>query len=149
MPRRPSTRPVVWQPPPRPPGAGARTGPVPLPPLRLVDVGGLGPEDVVVDGAGRVVTGVADGRLLRVDPDSGRVERIADTGGRPLGIELLPDGRLLVCDAPRGLLAVDPQGGAGGTLTGGPLLFCNKAAVAAHRTGWFSHSSRPVAIGHW
>src|SRR2546430_15060625 len=123
MPRRPSIRPVVWQPPPRPPRARGRTGPVPLPPLRLVDVGGLGPEDVVVDGAGRVVTGVADGRLLRVDPDSGRVERIADTGGRPRGVELLPDGRLLVCDAARGLLAGDPDGGSVEELTGEPMRF--------------------------
>ena len=149
MPRRPSIRPVVWQPPPRPPRARARTGPVPLPPLRLVDVGGLGPEDVVVDGAGRVVTGVADGRLLRVDPDSGRVERIADTGGRPLGVELLPDGRLLVCDAARGLLAVDPEGGSVEELTGEPMRFCNNAAVAADGTVWFSDTSRRFGIDHW
>src|SRR2546430_15574716 len=149
MPRRPSIRPVVWQPPALPPRARSRTGPVPLPPLRLVDVGGTGPEDVVVDGAGRIVTGVADGRLLRIDPDSGRVERIADTGGRPLGIELLPDGRLLVCDARRGLLAVDPEGGSVETLTGEPMLFCNNAAVAADGTVWFSDSSGRFGIDHW
>src|SRR5256886_969201 len=139
----------VWQPPALPPRARSRTGPVPLPPLRLVDVGGTGPEDVVVDGAGRIVTGVADGRLLRIDPDSGRVERIADTGGRPLGIELLPDGRLLVCDARRGLLAVDPEGGSVETLTGEPMLFCNNAAVAADGTVWFSDSSGRFGIDHW
>ena len=122
---------------------------MPLPPLRLVDVGGTGPEDVVVDGAGRIVTGVADGRLLRIDPDSGRVERIADTGGRPLGIELLPDGRLLVCDARRGLLAVDPEGGSVETLTGEPMVFCNNAAVAADGTVWFSDSSGRFGIDHW
>jgi sugar lactone lactonase YvrE len=146
---RPSIHPVVWQPPALPSRARSRTGPVPLPPLRLIDVGGKGPEDVVVDGAGRVVTGVADGRLLRVDPDSGRVERIADTGGRPLGIELLPDGRLLVCDARRGLLAVDPEGGSVETLTGEPMLFCNNAAVAADGTVWFSDSSGRFGIDHW
>src|SRR5438874_13784381 len=104
---RPAIRPVVWQPPRAPDRARSRTGPVPLPPLRLIDVGGTGPEDVLVDRDGLVVTGVADGRLLRVRPETGLVEGIADTGGRPLGIELLPDGRLLVCDARRGLLAVD------------------------------------------
>src|SRR5437773_11404595 len=126
---RPTLRPVVWQPPRAPARARARAGRVPLPPLRLIDVGGTGPEDVAVDPAGRLVTGVADGRLLRVHPGTGLVEGIAHTGGRPLGIELLPDGRLLVCDARRGLLAVDPDGGSVATLVdrvaGAPRLFCN------------------------
>src|SRR5947209_1401789 len=130
-----SIRPVVWRPPPRPPRARSRTGPVPLPPLRLIELGGTGPEDVVVDNAGWLVTGVADGRLLRIDPRTGLVHRIADTGGRPLGVELLPDGRLLVCDAQRGLLAVDPAGGKvevlADRIAGQPMLFCNNAAVGA------------------
>src|SRR2546430_15088595 len=131
MPRRPSIRPVVWQPPPRPPRARGRTGPVPLPPLRLVDVGGLGPEDVVVDGAGRIVTGVADGRLLRIDPDSGRVERIADTGGRAPRPAQPPPGRAPGCGAPRGAVAPAPPGGAGGAAgAGGPPL-CPHAPRAA------------------
>ena len=104
--RHPPLRPVVWQPPAAPTRAKARSGPLPLPPVRRLEVDGTGPEDVVVDEAGRVVTGVDDGRVLRVGPD-GRVEVVADTGGRPLGIELLGDDRLLVCDARRGLLAVD------------------------------------------
>src|SRR2546421_144810 len=114
--RRPPIRPVVWQPPRATPRAKARTGPVPLPPIRLIDVGGTGPEDVLVEQDGQVVTGVADGRLLRVHPETGLVENVAETGGRPLGIELLPDGRLLVCDAVRGLLAVDPASGSVTTL---------------------------------
>src|SRR5437870_1705149 len=126
---RPGIRPVVWRPPRAPARARSRSGPVPWPPLRLIDVGGTGPEDVLVDPAGLVVTGVADGRLLRVRPETGLVEGIADTGGRPLGIELLPDGRLLVCDARRGLLAVDPDTGSVATLVdrvaGAPMLFCN------------------------
>ena len=45
-------------------------------------------------------------------PTARRIDRVGDTGGRPLGLELLPDGRLLVCDARRGLLALDPRTGA-------------------------------------
>jgi sugar lactone lactonase YvrE len=78
---------------------------------RYVAIGGRGPEDVVADARGRVLTGVEDGRILRLDgltdPEAVRVETLADTGGRPLGLELLPDGGLLVCDAERGLLRVD------------------------------------------
>src|SRR5256885_178536 len=143
---RPPVRPVVWQPPPRPARARSRTSATPLPPLRLITVGGRGPEDVLVDTDGTVATGAAAGRLLRVPPDTGLVETIADPGGRPLGIELLPDGRLLVCDAKRGLLAVH----AGGIeeLTAEPMLFCNNAAVGADGTGWFPDTSPRVRIGH-
>jgi len=151
--RRPPIRPVVWQPPRATPRAKARTGPVPLPPVRLIDVGGTGPEDVLVAPDGQVVTGVADGRLLRVHPETGLVENVAQTGGRPLGIELLPDGRLLVCDAVRGLLAVDPESGSVTTLVdrvaGQPILFCNNAAVAGDGTVYFSDSSRRFGIAHW
>src|SRR6266540_3313910 len=150
--RRPPLRPVVWQPPAIPDRARASSGPQPLPPVRRLEVDGAAPEDVVVDGAGRVVTGVDDGRLLRVGPD-GRVEVVADTGGRPLGIELLGDGRLLVCDARRGLLAVDPETSAVEVLVdrvaGEPMRFCNNAAVAADGTVYFSDSSRRFGIDHW
>jgi sugar lactone lactonase YvrE len=150
--RRPPLRPVVWRPPAIPDRARARSGPRPLPPLRRLEVDGTAPEDVVVDEAGRVVTGVDDGRVLRVGPD-GRVEVVADTGGRPLGVELLGDGRLLVCDARRGLLAVDPEGGAVEVLVdrvaGEPMRFCNNAAVAADGAVYFSDSSRRFGIDHW
>jgi Strictosidine synthase-like, N-terminal len=76
-----------------------------MPALRRLPVGGQGPEDVAVL-HNRLVTGVADGRLLSVALDGTDVTMVADTGGRPLGIEILPDGRLVVCDAQRGLLRV-------------------------------------------
>jgi sugar lactone lactonase YvrE len=148
--RRPPLRPIVWRPPAIPDRARARGGP--LPPVRRLEVDGTAPEDVVVDEGGRVVTGVDDGRVLRVAPD-GRVEVVADTGGRPLGIELLGDGRLLVCDARRGLLAVDPATSAVEVLVdrvaGEPMRFCNNAAVAADGTVYFSDSSRRFGIDHW
>jgi sugar lactone lactonase YvrE len=149
--RRPPVRPVVWRPPAIPDRASRRGGPLPLPPVRRLEVDGHAPEDVMVDQAGQVVTGVDDGRVLRVGP--GRVEVVADTGGRPLGIELLGDGRLLVCDARRGLLAVDPATAAVEVLVDRvadePMRFCNNAAVAADGTVYFSDSSRRFGIDHW
>ena len=63
-----------------------------------------------------------------------KVDLVARTGGRPLGIEFAPDGRLLVCDALRGLLWVDPASGAVELVTaevdGVPMRFCNNAAIA-------------------
>src|SRR3954468_18109725 len=52
---------------------------------RLIDLPGQGPEDVVVDGNGFVLTGLNDGRILRVDADTGRVEVLVLAVGRPLG----------------------------------------------------------------
>ena len=57
---------------------------------RLVPVGGPGPEDLVVDGAGRMHTGVADGRVVRFDGADGAVETLAHVPGRPLPERLQP-----------------------------------------------------------
>lgn len=150
----PAIRPVSWQPPPIPARAGQPSGEVPLPPLRVHDVGGTGPEDVLVDPAdGSVLTGVADGRILRLHPETGRVRLVANTGGRPLGLEWLPDGRLLVCDSDLGLLAVDVVRRDVEPLVveaaGRPLRFCNNAAVAPDGSIWFSESSARFGLEHW
>jgi sugar lactone lactonase YvrE len=116
--------------------------------FRVFKVPGQGAEDVVVGPGGEVFTGTEDGVIHRIDPANGRVEAVADTGGRPLGIELLPGGRLLVCDARRGLLAVDPATGAIEDLVGG-MRFCNNAAVAGDGTIYFSDSSTVHPIDEW
>jgi hypothetical protein len=103
---RPSIRPVPWSPPRAPVRARRDTSEIPLPDLRVFDVAGEGPEDVLVDAStGSVLTGVADGRVLRLRPEDGTVTVVADTGGRPLGLEWLPDGfprsRRTPADGPR------------------------------------------------
>ncbi|WP_433211100.1 hypothetical protein ACQP00_49855 [Dactylosporangium sp. CS-047395] len=68
---------------------------------------GHAPEDVAVSPDGAVFTGTAEGVIWR--RRSGEFERLADTGGRPLGIEHDPrDDSLIVCDAYRGLLRLTP-----------------------------------------
>jgi sugar lactone lactonase YvrE len=150
----PSIRPTRWSPPPAPARAQRSTSDVPLPRLRTFELSAEGPEDVLVDpDDGTVLTGVADGRVLRLHPDEGTVAVVADTGGRPLGLEWLPDGRLLVCDARRGLLAADPDTGDVEVLVtevaGQHLGFCNNAAVAPDGTIWFSDSSARFGIDVW
>ncbi|WP_405954166.1 SMP-30/gluconolactonase/LRE family protein [Streptomyces phaeochromogenes] len=132
----------------------ARTaGPGVLPPLRPIPLGGTGPEDVVVDREGRVITGMADGRVLRVRPRGpARVEQIARTGGRPLGLEVLPDGRLLVCDAERGLLRITPKADVEvlvDRVAGEPLRFCSSVTAAADGTVYFTASSRRFGLQEW
>ena len=79
---KPPIRPVRWQPPPI-----VAIPDVPARPVTVVPVGGDGPEDVVVDAAGRLWTGLIDGRIVRLSPDGGDQTVVADTGGRPLGLE--------------------------------------------------------------
>jgi hypothetical protein len=51
---------------------------------------GRGPEDVALLDDGHPVTGTDDGRDLRIALGPGTVDEVADTGGRPLGLEALP-----------------------------------------------------------
>jgi sugar lactone lactonase YvrE len=122
-------------------------------PVTVHPVPAMGAEDVVVADNGLIYTGTEDGSVFSVRPDGSRVERIGHTGGRPLGIELLPDDRLLIADAHAGLLAMETATGALETLVdsfnGHRLLFCDNAAVAANGDIWFSDSSTRYGIEHW
>ncbi|MDP3968306.1 MAG: SMP-30/gluconolactonase/LRE family protein [Nocardioides sp.] len=122
-------------------------------PLTVVPVPGHGAEDVLVAPDGTVYTGTEDGAVHAIEDGGRRIRRVGYTGGRPLGLELLGDGRLLVCDARRGLLALDPVDGAVEVLQadvdGVPMRFCNNAAVGSDGTIWFSDSSRVHPIERW
>jgi len=120
-------------------------------------VPGRGPEDVARDASGRLLAGLEDGRVLRLSAGGERVDVIADTGGRPLGIEVDRDGTLVVCDAERGLLRIHPDDGgrierliaAGDDAGGTPLRVCNNAAIAADGAIYFSDSTQRFALKHW
>ncbi len=123
----------------------------------VIPVPGHGAEDVVVATSGphegAVFTGTEDGSIFEISADGARIERVAQTGGRPLGIEFAPDGRLLVCDAERGLLWVDPANGGVDVITsdvdGRAMVFCNNAAIAEDGTIWWSDSSTEYGIARW
>lgn len=125
--------------------------------IRVIPVPGHGAEDVVVATSGPdegcVFTGTEDGAIFKVAADGSRVDRVAHTGGRPLGLEFAPDGRLLVCDARRGLLWVDPATGGVEEITaevdGVPMRFCNNAAIGNDGTIWWSDSSTRFGIEQW
>jgi sugar lactone lactonase YvrE len=123
------------------------------PTLHVVPVPGAGAEDVLVGPDGTVYTGTDDGSVFAVRADGDQVTRVGRTGGRPLGLEWLPDGRILVCDAHAGLLALDPATGSVETLLtdveGRRMVFCNNAAVAADGTVYFSDSSTVHSIERW
>ena len=122
--------------------------------ITVIPVPGPGAEDVVVATSGpdegAVFTGTEDGAIWRVSHDGSKVDRVAETGGRPLGLEIDLDGRLLVCDAHRGLLRVDTRSGAiewvNDSVAGIRMVFCNNAAIASDGTVWFSDSSTRFGI---
>jgi sugar lactone lactonase YvrE len=117
---------------------------------------GHGPEDVVVDPTGRVVAGGDDGTIWRwpADAHAGSTpQRLAVTGGRPLGIEVDPtDGSLVVCDAYRGLLRLRDDGTLvelASTAGGAPIGVTNNAAVGRDGTIYFSDSSDRYPLWAW
>lgn len=151
--KRPRLLPQTWQ----PPRDAGLTGPFSrneaAAAVRGISVPGINPEDVAVDPQGRVYTGTENGAVLRITPGSRRIERIAETGGRPLGIEVDADGTLVVCDAHRGLLRVDPVIGSVRTLVrqvdGRVLVFTNNCAIAADGSIYFSDSSARFGFEHF
>jgi hypothetical protein len=117
---------------------------------------GRAPEDVCVDASGGAVAGGDDGRIWRWPagtPAGTPPALLAQTGGRPLGIELDPrDGSLVVCDAYRGLLRLTGDGRVAplaSAAAGRPILFCNNAAVARDGTVFFTDSSARHPLHAW
>lgn len=112
---------------------------------RLGEGQGVGPEDVAIDDDGHLYVGYEDGRVVRFDPGGGNPDLIADTGGRPLGLDFAPDGTLVVADGYRGLLRVNPASGAVTVLTdqadGVPFRFTDDVDVADDGTVYFTDAS--------
>ena len=131
--------PAAWQPQPPP---SSETGSYARNDLlkgieRIATGVGKGPEAIAFDAQGRIITGFVDGRVVRFEPDGSGYALLANTGGRPLGVFIHPDGSVIVCDANRGLLRVD-QGGKVTVLAaeadGAPLHFTNDLAVTKDGT---------------
>ena len=142
-----SIAPVRWTPPAAPAARRPRRIEV-----RTVALPGAGPEDALIDEDGSVLTGLLDGRILRVSADGSAISMLADTGGRPLGLEWLPDGRVLICDANRGLLTLDKDGRISTLLAeidGRPMKFCNNADILPDGTIYFTDSSTRFGIHEW
>ncbi len=146
---KPRIDPVRWQPPasrPLPP-------PDPTPALRLVEIPGTAPEDVVAAADGTIWTGIEDGRIIAVDAAGGAPRVVTDTGGRPLGLAFTGDHRLLICDSHRGLLRYDPQTQQLETLVaevaGRPLRFCSNAVESTDGTIYFTESTSRFHYEHY
>ncbi len=72
-----------------PPGFTGRFAPnTRLSGLRMIDTGGeVGPEHIAIGPDGKLYAAMTSGDLLRMEPDGGRQEVFATTGGRVLGFD--------------------------------------------------------------
>lgn len=111
-----------------------------------------GPEDIAVDARGRIYGANEDGTIVRLDHEGGNLETFANTGGRPLGLAWGADGRLLVADAAKGLLAIDASGVIETLSTeadGVPFRFTDDLDVASDGKVYFSDASSRFDHHHY
>ncbi|MDH3540377.1 MAG: SMP-30/gluconolactonase/LRE family protein [Acidimicrobiia bacterium] len=140
----PKFEPQPWRPPKAPALVGAIAENSMLARAQLWETGGLGPEDVAVAANGDVFTGLADGSILMFSPDGRGRKKVADAGGRPLGIEILADGELVVCNADLGLQRVTTSGEVtvlADRFGDQVFKFTNNAAVGSDGTIYFTDTS--------
>ncbi len=109
---------------------------------------GHGPEGIAIDRRGRLYTGLHDGEIVRLDGNT--ITELANTGGRPLGIEFDARGNLIIADAMKGLLSMAPNG----TLTtlatehdGRRMIFVDDVAIANDGKIYFSDASTKYELG--
>ncbi len=137
--------PVSWTPHPAPSLAGDFAPNELLQQMRLTQTpGGFGPEDVAVDAEGAIYVGLQQGPILRYPADGSEPVEFANTGGRPLGLDFDVDGNLIVADAFKGLLSVDPEGAITVLCTSAgyhPFKFVDDVDVDSQNVAWFSDAS--------
>ena len=111
-----------------------------------------GPEDVTVGYDGALYASMSSGTILRIEADGGQISEFARTGGRPLGIESLPDGSLIVANGYIGIQRVSPSGEVTDLLTeinSEPLAYPDDLAVSSEGVIYFSDASTKFGARVW
>lgn len=137
--------PVAWQAPENPGYTGVFEANTALKSLDRIDIGPHhGPEDVAIGPDGSLFVAVEGGKIIRVDP-AGGWEIYAETGGRPLGIEMDIGGNLLIADAYMGLVRITAQRQfqilADITSDGAPIRYANNLDITPDGSIYFSDAS--------
>ena len=122
--------------------------------LRTIDTGDeIGPEHIAIAPDGTLYAAMAGGNLLRMQPDGGKQEVVANTGGRVLGFDFDAQGRMIAADAMKGLLAISADGRV--TLITDhvapedPIGYANAVVVAPDGTIYLTDSSRRFLPVRW
>jgi strictosidine synthase len=143
--------PRAWQPLPAPPLTDALEKNNQLASSEIWAVPGSGPEDVIVQPDGSAIAGLSNGHIVSVG-GAGDAEVIANVEGRPLGIEWLDDGVMVVCNADLGLQRVTVTGEVASLARGFEdvdFTFTNNAAVASDGTIYFTDTSTRWTIHNY
>ena len=140
--------PVSW-PAPTPPGfTGAYAPNTRLATLRTIDIGTeVGPEHIAIGPDGKLYAAMESGALLRMDPDGGKREVFANTGGRVLGFDFDADGRMIAADPMKGLLAIAADGRV--SVLVDRVSYANAIVVAPDGTIYFTDASARFAPVEW
>jgi len=106
-----------------------------------------GPEDVaarVGDNGLRLYVSSQGGDIVEIDPVQNTHRLFAQTGGVPLGLEFDSRGNLLVADAHKGLLSINPAGEVkllADHVNGTPILYADDVDVAPDGVIYFTDAS--------
>jgi sugar lactone lactonase YvrE len=143
--------PVPWQPGANPGYAGPYTQNTRLASLQRIALDGAAPEHVALGPDGWLYAAVDGGVIERMRPDGSSRAIWARSGGRVLGFDWMPDGRLVAADALRGLVAFDTAPPHRVTVLadrmpdGDPIRFADAVTVARDGTVYFTDASRHYA----
>lgn len=99
-------------------------------------------EDIAVDPNGAIYGGTVDGEILKFEGEKRTV--LANTSGRPLGLHFDTLQNLIVCDAQKGLLSIDPSGNIEvleTTYGEKPFLFTDDADISSTGVIYFTDAS--------
>ena len=146
--------PVAWQASVPPGYTGAYAPNTRLAGLQTIDIGSEhGPEHIAIGKDGKLYAAMTSGNLLRMDPDGGKQEIFANTGGRVLGFAFDEQGRMIAADAVKGLLALTPDAQVT-VLTdrvsaNDPIRFADAVVVAPDGTIYFTDATTRFSPQEW
>ncbi len=112
--------------------------------LEIISLNGReGPEDFAVNAQGELFFSLLGGSVMRMDQND-QITEFVNTGGRPLGMEFAPSGDLIIADAYKGLLAVNPAGKIRlltDTVLGSKIRYADDVDIASNGDIYFSDAS--------
>ena len=146
--------PVAWQSPPSPGYTGPHAANDRLSAVQVIPVAPeIGPEHIDFGPDGKLYTGVLSGAVLRMNADGSGLETVVNTGGRPLGFDFTADGQLVIADAVKGLLALQPDGTLhvlADSVSGDPIRYADAVVIATDGLMYFTDATRrfsPAELG--
>ena len=141
--------PVAWSAPESAGYGGAHARNERLAHLQLVKLTPeIGPEHIAFGPDGKLYTAMLSGAVLRMNADGSSIETLANTGGRPLGLDFDANGRLIIADALLGLLSLETDGSVRvltNSVGGDPIRYADAVMVAADGRMVFTDASQRMS----